>query len=181
MRVKIKNNIGIEDKVLKVKAFLLDVDGVLSDGAIIYDNNQLEYKRFNVKDGQIISHLKKLGFVIGVITGRESDVVKNRCIELKMNFHKHGIKDKLIEYNNFKTEFNLEDEQIAYIGDDIIDLCILTRCGLSVTPNDARSYMKKSVDIVTKSKGGQGVFRDLADYVLEKQNLLDVIIENLKK
>ena len=175
------NNTETKEKALKIKAFLLDVDGVLTDGSIIYDNNQLEYKKFNVKDGQIISHLRKLGFVIGVITGRNSKVVKDRCEELKFDFHRHGIKNKQIEYNVFKETYNIEDENIVYIGDDIIDLTILTKCGLSATPNDARYYIKENVDIVTASKGGEGVFRDIADYVLESQNLLGGIIEELKK
>jgi len=174
-------NNDTNNKALKIKAFLLDVDGVLTDGSIIYDDNGLEYKKFNVKDGQIISHLKKLNFNIGVITGRNSKVVKNRCDELNIDFHKHGIKDKKIEYQNFKKTYNLKDENILYIGDDIIDLTILTKCGISVTPNDARNYMKENVDIITNSKGGEGVFRDVADYILEKQNLLNNIIENLKR
>ena len=174
------NNTETKEKALKVKAFLLDVDGVLTDGSIIYDNNQLEYKKFNVKDGQIVSHLRKLGFIIGVITGRDSKVVKDRCEELKLDFHSHGIKNKQVEYIAFKEVYNLVDENIVYIGDDIIDLTILTKCGLSATPNDARYYMKENVDIVTASKGGEGVFRDIADYVLESQNLLGEIIKELK-
>ena len=168
-------------KAKKIKAILFDVDGVLTDGGIIYDDTGLEYKKYNVKDGQIISHLKRLGFVVGAITGRESDVVKNRCIELKLDFHKHGVKDKLVEYNNFKKKYNLKDKHIAYIGDDIIDLVILTRCGLSATPNDVRGYMKENVDIVTSSKGGDGVFRDIADYILESQDLLQELIKQSKK
>jgi len=172
-----RNTVG---KALKIKAFLLDVDGVLTNGGITYDNSGMEYKTFNVKDGQIISHLTKMGFIVGVITGRESQVVKNRCSELRIDFHKHGIKNKLIEYAKFKDLYNLKDENIAYIGDDIIDLCILSQCGLSITPNDARSYMKENVDIVTDSKGGEGVFRDIADYVLECQGLLSELINKLK-
>jgi 3-deoxy-D-manno-octulosonate 8-phosphate phosphatase (KDO 8-P phosphatase) len=168
-------------KAKKIKAILFDVDGILTDGGIIYDNNGLEYKRYNVKDGQIISHLKKMGFTVGAITGRESDVVKNRCIELKLNFHKHGVKDKLIEYRSFKSMYNLMDEEIAYIGDDIIDLSILTRCGLSATPNDSRVYIKENVDMITTSKGGEGVFRDIADYILESQGLLQQLIKESKK
>ncbi|MBL0721846.1 MAG: HAD hydrolase family protein [Sulfurovum sp.] len=168
-------------KAKNIKAILFDVDGVLTDGGIIYDDNGIEYKRYNVKDGQIISHLKRLGFVVGAITGRESAVEKNRCIELKLDFHKHGVKDKLVEYNLFKEQYDLQDNQIAYIGDDIIDLSILTRCGLSITPNDARIYMKECVDIVTDSKGGDGVFRDIADYILETQGLLEKLIEDSKK
>jgi len=168
-------------KAKNIRAILFDIDGVFTDGGIIYDDNGVEYKRYNVKDGQIISHLKRLGFVIGAITGRESDVVKNKCDELKLDFHKHGVKDKLIEYEKFKKQYNLKDEQISYIGDDIIDLSILARCGLSVTPNDARKYMKKNVNIVTSSKGGEGVFRDIADYILEAQNILEKLIRQSKK
>ena len=175
------NTDNTQAKSKKIKAILFDVDGVLTDGGIIYDDNGLEYKRYNVKDGQIISHLKRLGFIVGAITGRESDVVKNRCIELKLDFHKHGIKDKLVEYINFKKEYNLIDEQVAYIGDDIIDLSIITRCGLSSTPNDARAYMKENVNIVTISKGGEGVLRDMADYILDSQDLLEKLIEQSKK
>jgi len=175
------NTDNIKEKAKNIKAILFDVDGVLTDGGIIYDDSGLEYKRYNVKDGQIISHLKRLGFIVGAVTGRESNVVKNRCVELKLDFHKHGIKDKLVEYTYFKKEYNLKDEEIAYIGDDIIDLSILARCGLSATPNDARVYMKKSVDIVTDSKGGEGVLRDIADYILESQDLLETLIEQSKK
>ncbi|MBD3843484.1 MAG: HAD hydrolase family protein, partial [Campylobacterales bacterium] len=146
-------------------------------GGIIYDDTGLEYKRYNVKDGQIISHLKKYGFIVGAITGRESDVVKNRCKELKLDFHVHGVKDKLAEYEKFKLKYGCTDEQIAYIGDDIIDLGILVRCGLSATPNDARVYIKKHVDIVTETKGGEGVLRDVADYILDAQDILDKIVQ----
>lgn len=174
------NNSETKIKAQKINAFLLDVDGVLTDGGIIYDDNYLEYKKFNVKDGQIISYLKDLGFVIGIITGRDSKVVRNRCIELNIDFHKHGIKNKLFEYEVFKEKYNLKDENISYIGDDIIDLKILTKCGLSAAPFDARYYIKDNVDIVTKTIGGEGVFRDIADYVLESQNLISVLINNSK-
>jgi 3-deoxy-D-manno-octulosonate 8-phosphate phosphatase (KDO 8-P phosphatase) len=175
------NTQSTKQKAQKIKAILFDVDGVLTDGGIIYDDNGVEYKRYNVKDGQIISHLKRFGFIVGAITGRESNVVKNRCIELKLDFHKHGVKDKLVEYDNFKKLYNLIDEQIAYIGDDIIDLSILVRCGLSATANDARVYIKDNVDIITSSNGGDGVFRDISDYILESQNKLEQLIKDSKR
>jgi len=169
------------EKAKKIKAILFDIDGVFTDGFIIYDDMGVEYKRYNVKDGQIVSHLRRLGFVVGAITGRESAVVKNRCVELGLDYHKHGVKDKLIEYDSFKEQYGFEDEQIAYIGDDIIDLSILVRCGLSATPNDARIYMKRSVDMVTDTRGGEGVFRDVADYILESQGLLDELIAQSRR
>jgi len=173
---------SVEQKAKKIRAIVFDVDGVLTDGGIIYDNSGMEIKRFNVKDGQIISHLKKNGFIVGAITGRDSQVVKNRCEELKLDFHYHGSSDKNVQYEKIKQNYKLTDEEIAYIGDDIIDLSILTQCGLSATPADAREYIKKYVDFITPAKGGDGALRDLADFVLEEQGLLDLIINNqLKK
>lgn len=168
------------DKIHHIKAFLLDVDGVLTDGSIIYDNNGLELKKFNVKDGQIISFLQDLNFNIGIITGRNSKIVEKRCKELKIEFYKQGVKNKNTEYQEFKKTYNLNDENIIYIGDDIIDLTILAKCGISVTTNDAKYYMKDNVDIITSAKGGEGVFREVADYILEKQNLLSHIIQSSK-
>ena len=167
---------SLKAKAQQIKLIAFDVDGVLTDGGIIYDNSGMEIKRFNVKDGQIISHLKRAGFVVGAITGRSSQVVKNRCKELKLDFHYHGSSDKLVQYEKIKHDFDVKDEEITYIGDDIIDLPILTRCGLSATPNDAREYMKKYVDFVTPAKGGEGALRDLADMILIEQNLFDDII-----
>jgi 3-deoxy-D-manno-octulosonate 8-phosphate phosphatase (KDO 8-P phosphatase) len=170
---------SLKQKAKKIKLIAFDVDGVLTDGGIIYDNSGMEIKRFNVKDGQIISHLKKNGIVVGAITGRNSQVVKNRCEELKLDFHFHGSSDKSVQYEKIKEEYNLSDEEIAYIGDDIIDLPILTRCGVSATPNDAREYIKRYVDFITPSKGGDGALRDLADMILEEQGVLEEIIEKL--
>ena len=170
---------SLKQKAKKIKLIAFDVDGVLTDGGIIYDNSGMEIKRFNVKDGQIISHLKKNGIVVGAITGRNSQVVKNRCEELKLDFHFHGSSDKSVQYEKIKEKYNLSDEEIAYIGDDIIDLPILTRCGLSATPNDAREYIKRYVDFITPSKGGDGALRDLADMILEEQGILEGIIEKL--
>ena len=173
-----KTNIALTQKAKKIKVIVFDVDGVLTDGGIIYDNTGLEIKRFNVKDGQIISHLKQAGFVVGAITGRNSQVVKNRCEELKLDFHYHGSSDKLVQYEKIKENYTLTDEEIAYVGDDIIDLGLLSRCGLSATPNDARFYMKNNVDLVLPSKGGEGALRDFADFILQEQCLLEAIIEN---
>jgi len=171
---------NIANKAKQIKAILFDVDGVLTDGGIIYDNDFKEYKRFNVKDGQIISHLRANGFIVGAITGRDSEVVRKRCEELKLDFHEHGANDKLQKFENFKQRFKLENEEISYIGDDIIDLSVLTRVGLSACPADARYYIKDSVDLVTDSNGGEGALRDLSDFILREQGLFDEIIKKAK-
>jgi len=167
------------EQAKKIKAIVFDVDGVLTDGGIVYDNAGMEFKRFNVKDGQIIKYLKRAEIYTAVITGRDSLVVRNRCEELKIDKHYHGIKNKLETYQKLKEKWQLTDEQIAYVGDDINDLPVLVRCGLSCTPSDGHYKVKEHVDLVLKSKGGEGVLRELADLVLEAQNRYEDIIKEL--
>jgi 3-deoxy-D-manno-octulosonate 8-phosphate phosphatase (KDO 8-P phosphatase) len=167
----------IWQKAKKIKAIIFDVDGVLTDGGIIYDDNGLEYKRFNVKDGQIIQHLKFNEILTGVITGRDSLVVRNRCKELKFDFHYHGIKKKGEKFEQVLMENGLLKEEVAYIGDDINDLPILVDCGLSTTPLDGHYKVKERVDLVLNAKGGEGALRELADLILEAKGVYDDIID----
>jgi 3-deoxy-D-manno-octulosonate 8-phosphate phosphatase (KDO 8-P phosphatase) len=159
-----------------IKAIIFDVDGVLTDGGIIYDNHANEFKKFNVKDGQIIKHLKAQGIILGAITGRNSPVVQRRCEELKLDFHHHGIKDKLGLFQEILQEYDLQSEEVMYIGDDIIDLGILKSCGLGVCPEDAKPYVKAHADLVTFAAGGKGVLREAADLVLAAQGYLEKVI-----
>lgn len=172
-------NPEISEKASRIKALLFDVDGVLTDGGIIYDNNGQEYKRFNVKDGQIIKFLKKYGILTGVITGRASEVVKNRCNELKIDVHYHGISDKKTVFEKILAEHQLDAAEVAYIGDDINDLPILIRCGLGATPQDGHDTVKKHVDLVLDKKGGEGALRALADLILKAQGHYDQMIEDI--
>ena len=169
----------ISEKARYIKAILFDVDGVLTDGGIEYDNSGQEFKRFNVKDGQIIKFLKKYEILTGVITGRASQVVKNRCNELKIDFHYHGIGDKKTVFNKILEERNLKAEEVAYIGDDINDLPVLTRCGLGATPADGHEAVKARVDLVLDKKGGEGALRALADLILKVQGHYDRMIEDI--
>lgn len=164
-------------KAAQIKAIFFDVDGVLTDGKIIYDDTGSESKEFNVKDGYIISHLKKAGILVGIITGRESKVVSNRAAELKLDFCHQGIMDKFSVFEKLIQFHKLKKKEVAYIGDDINDLKILDACGLSACPADAREYIKNRVDIVTESKGGQGVVRDISDLVLASKGILDKILK----
>lgn len=167
------------EKARQIKCLITDVDGVMTDGSIIYDNAGMEYKQFNVKDGQIIQYLKANGVLIGVITGRDSQVVKNRCEELKFDFHFHGIKHKGETLSAVLKEHALEMYEVAYIGDDINDLPILTKVGLSATPNDGHEKVKERVDWVLTTSGGKGALRELADLILKAQGKYDAIIEKL--
>ena len=168
-------------KAKSIKAIFFDVDGVLTDGGIIYDNSGQEYKRFNVKDGQIIKFLKQSNILTAVITGRSSEVVKNRCIELRIDAHHHGIHNKLETFERLLLEFGLNATEVAYIGDDINDLPILVRCGLSATPADGHELVQQNVDWVLNTKGGEGALRELADFVLKSQGHYENIMDNLKQ
>ena len=167
----------ILEKAKKIKAIIFDVDGVLTDGRIIYNNEGMESKEFNVKDGQIIQHLKHNNILTGVITGRDSQVVRNRCNELKIDFHYHGVKRKGEKFEDLLMEFGLDKQEVAYIGDDINDLPILTQCGLAAIPSDGHYKVKEHVDLILKAKGGDGALRELADLVLEAQGFYELIIE----
>lgn len=164
-------------KAAQIKAIFFDVDGVLTDGRIIYDETGKEIKNFNVKDGYIISHLKKAGIIVGIITGRDSKVVSNRAAELKLDFCHQGIMDKQSVFVKLIDFYKLKAKQVAYIGDDINDLGILRTCGLSACPADTFPYIKKEVDVVTLAKGGQGVVREVSDLVLASQGILDKILK----
>jgi 3-deoxy-D-manno-octulosonate 8-phosphate phosphatase (KDO 8-P phosphatase) len=163
-------------KAAQIKALFFDVDGVLTDGKIIFDDSGHESKQFNVKDGYIISHLKKAGIIVGIITGRESKVVSNRAAELKMDFCHQGIIDKYAAFEKLIQFHKLRRKEVAYIGDDINDLKVLESCGLSACPADALDYIKNRVDIVTKSNGGGGAAREISDLILAAQGALDKIL-----
>ncbi|MBD8487830.1 HAD hydrolase family protein [Echinicola sp. CAU 1574] len=174
---------GIDDKILKkaakIKLLITDVDGVLTDGGVIYDDHYLELKKFNVKDGLIVKVLQKHGVMVGAITGRNSPVVRSRCKELGFDFHYHGIKDKGVQLREVLDEYDLSLEECAYIGDDLIDLPILCKVGLSVAPMDALPYVKEEVDMVSSLPGGRGVFREVGDLILSSKGLLKKIIKEL--
>ena len=153
-------------KASVIKAIFFDVDGVMTDGKIIYDDTGKESKEFNVKDGYIISHVKKAGIIVGIITGRDSKVVSHRAAELKLDFCHQGIIDKHAVFEKLVDFHKLKKKQVAYIGDDINDLTTLQSAGFSVCPADAMSYIRTQVDLVTEAKGGEGVIREVADLVL---------------
>lgn len=171
----------IWEKATKIKLLITDVDGVLTDGGIIYDDMETEYKKYDVKDGLIVSHLRRNKFMVGAITGRDSRVVENRCEELKFDFHYHGVKNKGKKFDEVLETLELEADQVAYIGDDLIDIPILSRVGLSICPADAIEYVKPFAHYISRFFGGKGVFREVGDLLLHANQLLVPIIENLSQ
>lgn len=169
---------AIVKQAKSIEAIFFDVDGVLTDGKIIYDDTGKESKHFNVKDGQIISYLKKAGIIVGAISGRDSQSVARRAADLKLDFCHQGILDKEATFRKLVEYHKLKRKQVAYLGDDINDLSTFAVCGLSVCPADAPFYIQGQVDLVTRTRGGEGVLREVADLVLASKNLLHKIVKN---
>jgi 3-deoxy-D-manno-octulosonate 8-phosphate phosphatase (KDO 8-P phosphatase) len=162
-----------------IRAIFFDVDGVLTNGKIIYDDTGKEIKQFNVKDGQIISHLKKAGIIVGAISGRETATVTKRCAELKVDFCHQGILDKGSVFEKLIEHYKLKAKEVAFIGDDINDFPVFKRAGFRICPADTFDYVKDQVDLVTYTKGGGGVLREVADLVLSARGEMENILKNL--
>ena len=161
---------SLRRKAANIRLLLLDVDGVLTDGRIIIDDRGVESKNFHVRDGQGISLLKRSGIEVGFITGRSSKVVRHRAKDLRVSLLFQGVQDKLRIYKRIKKKTRLTDEQIAYVGDDIIDLPVLRRVGLAVMVGDGWADLKPIADYVTAAKGGMGAVREVAELLLKAQN-----------
>ncbi|MDA8429312.1 MAG: phenylphosphate carboxylase subunit delta [Geobacteraceae bacterium] len=166
----------MHNKLKNIRLLLLDVDGVMTDGGIIYDANGLESKRFNVKDGHGIKMLQRFGVEVGIITGRTSIVVDNRARELGISLVYQGSLKKMESYEEVKAKTGLEDEQIAYMGDDIIDVPVLRRVGFSAAPLDGLSEVLGVVDFVATRAGGCGAVREVCDHILKARGAWDEVV-----
>ncbi len=163
----------MDEKLAKIKLLLLDVDGVMTNGQIIYDGQNTEMKAFDVKDGHGIKLLQRTGIKIGIITGRSSAVVSRRAKELGIEILYQGALKKLDPYLEILKQEGLTDEQVAYVGDDVIDLPILRRVGFSVTVADAVPDMAPLVDYVTVRPGGRGAVREVCDMLIKASGQWD--------
>jgi len=150
----------------RIRLLLLDVDGVLTDGRVIIDNNGVEAKAFNIKDGHGMKLIQRAGIRVGIITGRSSQVVEFRARELGIDILHQGAKDKLTPYRQILAAEGLTDAEVAYVGDDLIDLPILQRVGYAVAVADAVAEIKPYVDYVTQLPGGYGAVREVCDQLL---------------
>jgi 3-deoxy-D-manno-octulosonate 8-phosphate phosphatase (KDO 8-P phosphatase) len=166
----------MKEKLQHIKMILMDVDGVMTGGEIIYSSTGEELKVFNIHDGMAMTMARMAGLKTGIITGRMSEMVRRRAEELKFDAVVQGQTDKLAAYEDIKARFNLTDADIAFIGDDLVDLCILKRVGFSAAVADARQAVKNASDYVTAAAGGRGAVREVVDLILESQNKLSRLV-----
>jgi N-acylneuraminate cytidylyltransferase len=155
----------------KIKCVLSDCDGVLTDGGMYYSQNGDELKKFNTKDGKGFELLRKNGYITGIITGENIDLVKRRAEKLQLDEVFLGVKDKIAILDEICNKYDLKYENIAYIGDDINDLEIMKHVGLSFAVNNAIDSVKEVSDYVTLLNGGDGAVREFIEFILKKQTI----------
>ena len=166
----LKPESDIVERAKRIKLLLMDCDGVLTDGRIWMTADGDEVKAFHVRDGQGIVLLHRAGVRTGIISGRISAATERRANELRMNFVRQGVSEKVAVFDDLLGEARLSSDECAYIGDDVGDIEIMRRVGLAVAVADAADAAKLVAHIVTTAAGGRGAVREVCDLILEAQN-----------
>jgi len=156
-------------KAKSIRLLLLDVDGVMTDGRVVFADSGEEVKAFDVKDGHGIRMLMRTGVSVALLTGRESRVVLHRARDLGIDMVYQGAKDKLSVFEGILREKGFKGEEVCYVGDDLVDMPVMKRAGLSISVADASEELKGSVDYVTSMPGGRGAVREVCELILKAQ------------
>ena len=160
-------NPELNRKASVIELLILDIDGVMTDGSLFYDNQGEEYKAFNSLDGHGIRMLLENGIEIAVITGRQSKLVEHRMDNLGIKRIYQGYRDKLPAFQQLLQDTGLAAENIAYMGDDLADLPVMCRVGLSVSVPNGNGFVREHCDFVTQASGGKGAVRELCEFLLQ--------------
>ncbi len=157
----------------EIKLIIFDVDGVLTDGGLYFSDEGMEFKRFHSLDGHGIKMIKDFGIEPAVITARNSNNVAHRMKNLGIDYFYQGQSDKVVAYNDLMAKLSLEPKQIAYMGDDVIDLPVMNKVGLPIAVANAHDLVKEKSCIITESSGGNGAVREACDFLLKAQDKYD--------
>jgi YrbI family 3-deoxy-D-manno-octulosonate 8-phosphate phosphatase len=163
-----------------IELILSDVDGVLTDGSIVFDNEGIETKAFHIRDGLGIKLWIRAGGKFGVVTGRNSHIVNLRAAELGIQIVRQGAENKLAAMKELIAEFKLRTEQVCYIGDDLPDLAAIAFAGLGVAVADACIEVRDEADYVTKLAGGRGAVRETIEWILRSQHRWDDLVQKYR-
>jgi YrbI family 3-deoxy-D-manno-octulosonate 8-phosphate phosphatase len=174
-----KGNAREAARLIKVIAF--DVDGVLTDGRITYSSSGDELKSFHVRDGHAIKMGARAGISFAIITGRQSQVVERRAAELGIRNVYQGVKDKLVALDDLMAVTGSKLEEIAYMGDDVVDIPVMRKVGLAAAVADAPGEVTREAHVVTDAAGGQAAARELIVLILKEQGLWDSLMERYLK
>ncbi len=168
----------VQQKAKTIRLLILDVDGVMTSGHIYYGADNLELKGFHVHDGLGIEWLQKTGVDVAIISAKKSAATLHRAQILKIKHVYLGNSHKLPAYEELKQTLNLQDEQIAYMGDDLPDLPLLRRAGLAITVPQAPYIIQQHAHLITEIKAGDGAVREVCQFIMEAQHTYDAIIES---
>jgi 3-deoxy-D-manno-octulosonate 8-phosphate phosphatase (KDO 8-P phosphatase) len=163
----------------QVQLVLLDVDGVLTAGEIIYDDSGRQLKVFNVKDGIGIRLLKEAGIGVGIITGRTGQALRHRCENLGIDLIFDGVFHKDRALRKISAGTGIDTDAMAFVGDDLPDLPAMKQVGLAVAVGDAHEMVRQEADVVTRALGGRGAVREISEAILKAQDKWDDLIERL--
>jgi YrbI family 3-deoxy-D-manno-octulosonate 8-phosphate phosphatase len=166
----------LEDRCRQIELLLSDVDGVLTNGRIIFDNQGIETKEFHIRDGLGIRLWQRAGFRFGILTARASHIVRMRAVELHIDIVRQGFEDKLPVLQQILDQLGLELEQVCYVGDDLTDVPVMRRVGLGVAVADAAAEVRARAHLVTELSGGHGAVRELIETLLKAKNRWDDLI-----
>ena len=166
------------EKAAKIKMVIFDVDGVLTDGSLFIGDDGQEYKAFNSKDGHGLRMLQDGGVDVAIITGRISNVVEHRTKDLGIKHVYQGKREKLPAFLELLEKVGLSAEEVAYVGDDVVDLPVMCRVGLAICVQDGHPYVKRHSHWITEHGGGRGAGRDVCELLLEAKGKLDAMLES---
>ena len=172
----------MKDKILReklehIKLLLLDVDGVLTDGSIIYDDDGRETKIFNSRDGVGIRLAMQAGIKIGIVTGRSSKALRHRCENLGIRLVFDGVEDKAGMVAEIISQSGIEAEQAAFMGDDLPDLPLMKLIGLAIAVADAHEIVRRSADWTTRAPGGRGAVREVCEELLKAKGVWNQVVD----
>jgi YrbI family 3-deoxy-D-manno-octulosonate 8-phosphate phosphatase len=171
----------LDQRMQPIQLILSDVDGVLTNGGIMFDNQGIESKQFHVRDGLGIKLWQRVGNRFGVITARSSHIVKMRMSELGVDIIRQGLEAKLPVAMKIIEELKLELSEVCYIGDDLADLPLLKKVGLAASVADAAAEVRNAAQVVTKASGGQGAVRELVETILKSQDRWSEIVKSFEQ
>ncbi len=164
---------------MDIKLILTDIDGVWTDGGMFYDNTDLEFKKFNTKDSAGVLFARRAGIEVGILTGENTEIMARRARKLKIDLLHQGVKNKKKLIQEIIAERGIAWENVAYIGDDLIDIPSLQLVGFSGCPADAPGYVKDVVHFITPRKGGDGCFRDFIEELFTVTGQLEGLVKEI--
>jgi 3-deoxy-D-manno-octulosonate 8-phosphate phosphatase (KDO 8-P phosphatase) len=160
----------------RIKLVLFDVDGVLTEGSVTIHADGTESKTFNIRDGIAMVWAERVGLKVGLLSARTSATTPHRAAQLGLSIVEQGVTNKLAGYERILANTGFKDADVAYMGDDVVDLGVLARVGLSAAPADAVAEVRARVDFVSRVAGGRGAARDLLERVLKAQRRWNAIV-----